>query len=476
MNEYQNPLLERYASADMSFIFSPRNKFSTWRKLWVALAEAEKELGLPITDEQIGEMRAHTDDIDFDLARSHESKTRHDVMAHVYTFGTCCPRAKPIIHLGATSAYVGDNTDIIQIRSALKLILSRLSGLLQVLRDFALEHADTATLGFTHFQPAQLVTVGKRAALWMYDLMIDFENIEQFLSKLPFLGVKGTTGTQASFLSLFEGDHEKVKALDKKVSANMGFENVVPVSGQTYTRKIDFLAVSLLSSLAQSLHKMANDIRLLQNLKEIEEPFEKTQIGSSAMAYKRNPMRSERMTALCRYIISLCQSPAMTAAEQWFERTLDDSANKRLSVPEAFLAADACLLIAINVSDGLVVYPKVIEKHINEELPFMATENIIMAGVKNGGDRQFLHEQIRVHSMESAKKVKMEGKPNDLLDRITADPTFGLSKQDLEKLLDVSEFVGRAPHQVREFIADHIDPLLKRALPLGINKTANLSV
>jgi len=476
MYEYQNPLLERYASADMSFIFSPQNKFSTWRKLWVALAEAEKELGLSITDEQIEEMRNHIDNIDFELARNFESKTRHDVMAHVYTYGTCCPNAKPIIHLGATSAFVGDNTDLIQMRSALKLILSRLSGLLQVLRDFALKYSDTATLGFTHFQPAQLTTVGKRASLWLYDLMLDFQAIENFMNNIPFLGVKGTTGTQASFLALFDGDHEKVKALDKKVSSMMGFEKVIPVSGQTYTRKLDFTALSLLSGLAQSLHKMANDIRLLQNLKEIEEPFEKTQIGSSAMAYKRNPMRSERMTSLCRYIISLCQSPAMTAAEQWFERTLDDSANKRLTIPEAFLAADACLMIAINVSDGLVVYPKVISKHIEEELPFMATENIIMAGVKKGGDRQVLHEQIRVHSMESARKVKLEGKPNDLLDRIASDPTFGLSKQELEKLLDVSEFVGRAPSQVREFIDEHIDPLLKRAVPLGINKTATVNV
>jgi adenylosuccinate lyase len=476
MYEYQNPLLERYASADMSFIFSPQNKFSTWRKLWVALAEAEKELGLSITDKQIEEMRYHVDNIDFELARNFESKTRHDVMAHVYTYGTCCPNAKPIIHLGATSAFVGDNTDLIQMRSALKLILSRLSGLLQVLRDFALKYSDTATLGFTHFQPAQLTTVGKRASLWLYDLMLDFQAIEDFMNNIPFLGVKGTTGTQASFLALFDGDNEKVKALDKKVSSMMGFEKVIPVSGQTYTRKLDFTALSLLSGLAQSLHKMANDIRLLQNLKEIEEPFEKTQIGSSAMAYKRNPMRSERMTSLCRYIISLCQSPAMTAAEQWFERTLDDSANKRLTIPEAFLAADACLMIAINVSDGLVVYPKVISKHIEEELPFMATENIIMAGVKKGGDRQVLHEQIRVHSMESARKVKLEGKPNDLLDRIASDPTFGLSKQELGKLLDVSEFVGRAPSQVREFIDEHIDPLLKHAIPLGINKTATVNV
>ncbi len=467
LKEYQNPLLERYASADMSYIFSPINKFSTWRKLWVALAECEKELGLAISDEQIEEMKAHIYDIDFDLARTYEAKTRHDVMAHVYTFGTCCPKAKPIIHLGATSAFVGDNTDLIQIRDGLKLILSRMSGLINKLKEFAIKHADLATLGFTHFQPAQLTTVGKRTCLWLYDLLLDFEAIEQFLSILPFRGVKGTTGTQASFLSLFEGDHEKVKKLDIMVSEKMGFKRVIPVTGQTYTRKLDYQAASLLCNLAQSLHKMANDIRLLQHLKEIEEPFEKGQIGSSAMAYKRNPMRSERLTSLCRYIISLNQSPAMTAAEQWFERTLDDSANKRLSIPEMFLAADASVLIADNISDGMVVYPNVIQKHINEELPFMATESIIMAGVKKGGDRQELHEHIRIHSMESARLVKMEGKPNDLLDRIASDPLFGLSKSDLQNLLNVSDFVGRAPFQVKEFIAEYIDPLLERAAAFG---------
>lgn len=476
MNEYKNPLLERYASADMSYIFSPQNKFSTWRKLWIALAECEKDLGLPISDEQIEEMKAHIGDIDFDLARDFEAKTRHDVMAHVYTFGTCCPKAKPIIHLGATSAYVGDNTDLIQMRDGFKLILSRLAVVIRKLKEFALANADQATLGFTHFQPAQLTTVGKRACLWLYDLLLDFEEIEHFISKLPFRGVKGTTGTQASFLSLYEGNHEKVKKLDIMVSAKMGFENVVPVSGQTYTRKIDSQAASLLSGLAQSLHKMANDIRLLQHLKEIEEPFEKTQIGSSAMAYKRNPMRSERLTSLCRYIISLNQSPAMTAAEQWFERTLDDSANKRLSIPEMFLSADASLLIAANVSDGLVVYPKVIEQHINAELPFMATESIIMAGVKKGGDRQELHEHIRVHSMEAARLVKMEGKPNDLLVRIESDPIFGLSKSELGSLLSVSDFVGRAPSQVREFLSEYIDPLLSRSAVYGKTSTVQLTV
>ena len=474
--EYQNPLLQRYASSEMSFIFSPQNKFSTWRRLWIALAEAEEKLGLPITDEQIAEMKAHIEDIDFELARKFEAQTRHDVMAHVYTFGTCCPKAKPIIHLGATSAYVGDNTDLIQLRDSCELLLARLAGLIEILRDFALQYADLATLGFTHFQAAQLTTVGKRACLWIYDLMMDFEAIQSFLVKLPFRGVKGTTGTQASFLSLFEGDHDKVKKLDRMVSEAMGFEHVLPVTGQTYTRKIDAQAASVLSGLSQSLHKMANDIRLLQNLKEIEEPFEKNQIGSSAMAYKRNPMRSERLTSLCRYIISLAQSPAMTAAEQWFERTLDDSANKRLSIPEMFLAADASLLLAINISDGLVVYPKVIERHIEEELPFMATENIIMAGVKHGGDRQALHEKIRTHSMESGRLVKMEGKPNDLLQRIADDPSFGLSREELQNLLQVSQFVGRAPDQVREFVAEWINPLLEKAAVYGSIKQAIVSV
>jgi adenylosuccinate lyase len=476
MNEYLNPLLERYASKEMSFFFSPQNKFSTWRKLWIALAECEKELGLPITDEQLKEMKAHIDDIDFDLAKKYEAKTRHDVMAHIHTYGDSCPTAKAIIHLGATSAYVGDNTDLIQMRDGFKLLLGRLAGLIELLRDFSIKHADTATLGFTHFQPAQLTTVGKRACLWMYDLVMDFNDIEQYIQKLPFRGVKGTTGTQASFLTLFDGDHAKVKQLDKIVTQRMGFNQPLPVTGQTYTRKIDYQAASLLSGLAQSLHKMANDIRLLQHLKEIEEPFEKSQIGSSAMAYKRNPMRSERMTSLCRYIISLCQSPAMTAAEQWFERTLDDSANKRLSIPEMFLSADASLLIAVNIADGLVVYPKVIARHIEEELPFMATENIIMACVKKGGDRQVLHENIRVHSMEAARQVKMEGNKNDLIERIAADQTFGLTRKELDDLLDVKTFTGRAPEQVHEFIEEWIEPLLTRAESIGKNKQANLSV
>ena len=476
MNHYSNPLLERYASAEMSYLFSARFKFSTWRKLWIALAECEKQLGLPVSDEQLEEMRANIDNIDFDLAAAYENKFRHDVMAHIHTFGECCPKAKPIIHLGATSAFVGDNTDLIQMREAFRLLLTRLIRLIADLKRFALEYADRATLGFTHYQPAQLTTVGKRATLWLLDLSMDYEAVVAFVESLPFRGVKGTTGTQASFLSLFGGDHEKVRQLDRDVSAEMGFERVLPVTGQTYTRKIDAQAGAILCGLAQSLHKMANDIRLLQNLKEIEEPFEKSQVGSSAMAYKRNPMRSERLTSLCRYIISLSTSPAMTAAEQWFERTLDDSANKRLSIPEMFLAADASLLIADNVCSGLVVYDKMIERHLREELPFMATENIIMAGVRQGGDRQELHELIRTHSMEAGKKVKLEGKENDLLERIAGDPHFGLSREAIDTLLKVEDFVGRAPQQVREFIDGVIDPLLERARKYGTGSEAVLKV
>ncbi|MBN1757105.1 MAG: adenylosuccinate lyase [Chitinispirillaceae bacterium] len=476
MNHYSNPLLERYASAEMSYLFSACFKFSTWRKLWIALAECEKQLGLPVSDEQLDEMRVNVEKIDFDLAAAYESKFRHDVMAHIHTFGECCPKAKPIIHLGATSAFVGDNTDLIQMREAFRLLLTRLIRLIVDLKRFALEYADRATLGFTHYQPAQLTTVGKRATLWLLDLSMDYEAVVSFVESLPFRGVKGTTGTQASFLSLFGGDHEKVRQLDRDVSAKMGFERVLPVTGQTYTRKIDAQAGAILCGLAQSLHKMANDIRLLQNLKEIEEPFEKSQVGSSAMAYKRNPMRSERLTSLCRYIISLSTSPAMTAAEQWFERTLDDSANKRLSIPEMFLAADASLLIADNVCSGLVVYDKMIERHLREELPFMATENIIMAGVRQGGDRQELHELIRAHSMEAGKKVKFEGKENDLLERIAGDPHFGLSREAIDALLKVEDFVGRAPQQVREFIDGVIDPLLERARKYGTGSEAVLKV
>jgi adenylosuccinate lyase len=463
MKEYQNPLTERYASSEMSFIFSPHSKFTTWRKLWIALAEAQKTLGLAITDKQISEMKAHVEDIDYDRAKAYEAQVRHDVMAHIRTFGEACPAAKPIIHLGATSAYVGDNTDLIQMRAASRIILSRMTSLIGALRAFAEKNAGLATLGFTHFQPAQLTTVGKRACLWLCDLAMDFELIERFEREMPFLGVKGTTGTQASFLELFDGDHSKVKDLDVRVSHAMGFEKAVPVSGQTYSRKIDFQASSLLCGLAQSLHKLANDLRLLQHMKEIEEPFEKNQVGSSAMAYKRNPMRAERITALCRYIMSLNSSPAMTAAEQWFERTLDDSANKRLAIPEAFLAADAALIIATNVCEGLVVYGAVIKRHIDEELPFMATENIIMSSVKSGKDRQEIHERIRVHSMEAAKQVKLEGKKNDLLDRIAGDPQVGMTRDAIDKLLKVEAFIGRAPEQTREFLAGTVDPLLARA-------------
>jgi adenylosuccinate lyase len=476
MKEYQNPLIERYASERMSFIFSPHFKFSTWRKLWIALAECQRDLGLPVQNEQIEEMRAHIDDIDYDMAAAAESRMRHDVMAHIAAFGAVCPRAKPIIHLGATSAYVGDNTDLIQMREASRMLLSRLGALLAALRAFALSQADRATLGFTHFQSAQLTTVGKRATLWLNELTMDYEALEQFEQTLPFLGVKGTTGTQASFLELFDNDHEKVKKLDVLVSKAMGFDKVIPVSGQTYSRKIDFQAGAILCGMAQSLHKMANDIRLLQHLKEIEEPFEKNQVGSSAMAYKRNPMRSERLTSLSRYIISLSLSPAMTAAEQWFERTLDDSANKRLSIPEMFLAADASLIIATNVCEGLVVYPALISRHIAEELPFMATETIIMAAVKAGGDRQEIHERIRVHSMEAAKRVKQEGASNDLLDRIAGDPLFKMTRETLDRLLDVKRCIGRAPEQTREFIETVIDPLLLRAARYGTVQKSSLNV
>jgi adenylosuccinate lyase len=473
---YSNPLLERYASREMSFVFSPDFKFGSWRKLWVALAECEMDLGLPITFEQVNEMKEHLGTIDYDAARSYESKIRHDVMAHILAFGDQCPKAKPIIHLGATSAYVGDNTDLIQMKEASLVLLKRCAAMIEALRGFALAHKDTATLGFTHFQPAQLTTVGKRACLWLYDLVMDFEALELLHSTMPFLGVKGTTGTQASYMSLFGGDAEKVKMLDLTIAQKMGFSKSVSVSGQTYSRKVDAHVLAVLSGLAQSCHKMANDIRLLSNLREIEEPFESGQVGSSAMAYKRNPMRSERMTSLARYIISLSSSPVMTAAEQWFERTLDDSANKRLSVPEAFLAADAVLTIGYNIAGGLVVYPRVIERHVTEELPFMATENILMEAVKKGGDRQVLHERIRCYSMEAAKAIKMEGKPNDLLDRIVCDPVFKLTKHDLDRILDVSAFVGRAPQQAVEFVRDVVDPLLERAKKFGSIDKKELTV
>ncbi len=475
-DSYVNPLIERYASQAISYVFSPDFKFSTWRKLWVALATCEQELGLPITTEQIEELKAHISDIDYAAANAYEKKTRHDVMAHVLTYGDVCPLAKPIIHLGATSAYVGDNTDLIQIKEGSKIILQRLRKLIHTLRDFALREQSTATLGFTHFQSAQLVTVGKRATLWMLELCLDAQALLSYTETLPFLGVKGTTGTQASFLSLFNGDHEKVKKLDSLTSHAMGFDTVLPVAGQTYTRKLDAQIAAILSGVAQSLHKMANDIRLLAHLKEIEEPFEKDQIGSSAMAYKRNPMRSERITALSRFVITLSVSPALTAAEQWFERTLDDSANKRLAIPELFLATDAMLIIAENVAHGLVVYPEVIKRHINAELPFMATENILMGAVKNGGDRQELHELIRVHSQEAAMQVKQFGRENDLLDRIASDPAFHMTRADIDAILNISDFVGRAPMQVVEFMKSTVDPLLERLLPFGTATDVALTV
>jgi len=473
---YSNPLLERYASSEMSYVFSPDFKFSTWRKLWIALAECEMALGVPITPEQIAEMKEHVSEIDYETARAFEAKTRHDVMAHILAFGEVCPRSKPIIHLGATSAFVGDNTDLIQMKEAGLILLKRLTAIMTALRNFALLHKDRATLGFTHFQPAQLTTVGKRACLWLQDLSMDFSALDSFVATVPFLGAKGTTGTQASFMSLFEGNSEKVKQLDVMIAGKMGFTNLIPVSGQTYSRKIDAQAAWLLSAVAQSLHKFANDIRLLQHLREIEEPFESTQVGSSAMAYKRNPMRSERLTSLARYIMSLSSSPAMTAAEQWFERTLDDSANKRLSIPSAFLAADASLILALNICEGLVVYPSMISKHVREELPFMATENILMEAVKKGGDRQHLHERIRLYSMEALRGIKMDGKENDLLQRIASDPAFRLTRADLDTLFNVSDFVGRAPEQVTEFIELHIDPLLEKGKMFGSIKKFDVKV
>jgi len=475
-NEYTNPLSERYASPEMLTVFSPQHKFGTWRRLWTALAECQRDLGLPISETQIAEMRTNIHNIDFAAAETFEKETRHDVMAHIKAFGTACPTAMPIIHLGATSAFVGDNTDLIQMREGCRILLGRLTQLISTLKKFAEDNAELATLGFTHFQAAQLTTVGKRACLWIYDLLMDFEDLCRFESTLKFRGVKGTTGTQASFLNLFDGDHEKVKALDKAVAKKMGFDEVFPVTGQTYTRKIDAQITATLSGLAQSLHKLANDIRLLQHLKEIEEPFEKSQVGSSAMAYKRNPMRSERLTALARFLMSNALSPAMTAAEQWFERTLDDSANKRISIPQAFLAADAALIIANNICNGLVVYHKVITKHINEELPFMATENIIMEAVKKGGDRQEIHERIRIHSMEAGKKVKADGLENDLMERIAADPAFGMTKDDLTAIMDVRSFVGRAPEQVTEFINEHVNPAIERGAPYQNITTADLRV
>ncbi|HEX6924411.1 MAG TPA: adenylosuccinate lyase [Longimicrobiaceae bacterium] len=468
---YSNPLTERYASAEMSRIFSPAFKFGTWRRLWLALAEAEKELGLPIPDEAIAAIREQLDTVDLKRAAELERQLRHDVMAHVHHLGEQAPAARGVIHLGATSAFVGDNTDLIQHREALRLVRTRLVGVIAALADFARRYRALPTLGFTHFQPAQPTTVGKRATLWLQDLLLDLEEIEFRLDTLRFRGVRGTTGTQASFMDLFEGDTARIDALDEKVSRKMGFEQRYGVTGQTYTRKVDYACLSTLAGIAQSASKFANDVRLLSHLKEVEEPFEEHQIGSSAMPYKRNPMRSERINALARHAITLVIDPAFTAATQWFERTLDDSANKRIAVPEAYLAIDAILLIQHNVAAGLVVNPEMIRRHLMEELPFMATENLMMRSVKRGGDRQELHERVRQHSLEAGKRIKLQGLPNDLLDRIAADPTFGVTRQELEEELRPERYVGRAPEQVDVFLAEWVEPVLER-YGSEVNRTA----
>jgi adenylosuccinate lyase len=463
LRQYENPLIKRYASARMGFLFSPQFKFQTWRRLWIWLAEAEKELGLPITDAQIAELKAFEADINFEEAEKREKAVRHDVMSHVHAYGLQAKSAAGIIHLGATSAYVTDNTDLIQARAALDLVRRRTLRVVAALSDFARAYKDMPSLAFTHFQPAQLTTVGKRATLWLQDLLLDLEEIAFVADNLPLLGVKGTTGTQASFLELFDGDHAKVKALEAAVTRKAGFARSLPVSGQTYTRKLDSRILAALSSLAQSLAKFSTDLRLLQHLKEIEEPFEKDQIGSSAMAYKRNPMRAERIGSLSRFVQALLPSVEFTASTQWFERTLDDSANKRLAVPQAFLAADAMLILAENVCRNLVVYPKMIERHVMAELPFMATENIMMAGVKRGGDRQQLHEAIRRHSLDAARRVKQEGLDNDLMDRIAKDPQFGMDARALGEVLDPKKYVGRSPEITEEFLANEVAPALAKS-------------
>lgn len=474
-DRYESPLSSRYASDEMQYIFSPDKKFSTWRRLWVALARAEMELGLPVTQEQVDELEAHLTDIDYDKAAAYEKKLRHDVMAHVHTYGEACPKAMPIIHLGATSCYVGDNTDVILMREALLLVRDKLVQVLARLAEFAEQYKALPTLGFTHFQPAQLVTVGKRATLWMNELLMDLEEVEHRIASLKLLGSKGTTGTQASFLELFEGDHEKCRALERKIAAEMGFDAVVPVSGQTYSRKMDYAVLSTLSGIAQSASKFATDLRLLCHLKEVEEPFEKNQIGSSAMPYKRNPMRCERICALSRYLMVDVLNPSFTTGTQWFERTLDDSANKRVAMAEGFLAADAILNIMLNVTDGLVVYPKVVRSRLMAELPFMASENIMMQAVEKGGNRQELHERLRQHAIAAGKQVKEEGLPNDMVDRIAADPAFGLTKEEIVAGLVPENFVGRAPQQVEEFIAHILKPIFD-ANPDAVEQHANLSV
>ena len=459
-DKYVSPLSERYASKEMQYIFSPDMKFRTWRRLWIALAETEKELGLPITDEQIEELKSHAEDINYEVAKEREKIVRHDVMSHVYAYGQQCPKAKGIIHLGATSCYVGDNTDLIIMTEGLKLVRKKLINVMAELAKFADKYKNQPTLAFTHFQPAQPTTVGKRATLWTQEFMMDLEDLEYVLGTIKLLGSKGTTGTQASFLELFEGDQETIDKIDPMIAAKMGFKECYPVSGQTYSRKVDTRVVNVLAGIAASAHKMSNDIRLLQHLKEVEEPFEKSQIGSSAMAYKRNPMRSERIASLSRYVMVDALNPAITSATQWFERTLDDSANKRLSVPEGFLAIDGILDLCLNVVDGLVVYPKVIEKHMMAELPFMATENIMMDAVKAGGDRQELHERIRELSMEAGRNVKAEGKDNNLLELIAADPAFNLTLEELQKTMDPKKYVGRAKEQTESFIAKVVNPVL----------------
>lgn len=472
---YQSPLSQRYASKEMQALFSNDKKFRTWRRLWIALAQTEKELGLDITQEQIDELIAHKDDINYDVAKEREKIVRHDVMSHVYAYGVQCPKAKGIIHLGATSCYVGDNTDLIIMHEALELLEKKCINVLAQLKKFALEYKDMPCLAFTHFQPAQPTTVGKRASLWAQDLYMDVLEIQHLLDNKKLLGCKGTTGTQASFMELFNNDTDKVKELDKKICEKLGYDSYFPVSGQTYTRKYDTQVMSVLVGIAQSAHKFSNDIRLLQHMKEVEEPFEKGQIGSSAMAYKRNPMRSERMGALARYVISDSLNPAITASAQWFERTLDDSANKRISIAEAFLATDGILDLYLNITDGMVVYPKVVEADILKELPFMATENIMMDAVKAGGDRQELHELVRQHSMAAGKVVKEEGKPNDLIERIANDPKFGLTKEEIEAHMQPIHYVGRSVQQTEEFFRDYIDPILaKHKDELGIEAKINV--
>ncbi|WP_276813261.1 adenylosuccinate lyase [Faecalibaculum rodentium] len=472
---WSSPLSARYASRPMQELFSDDKKFRTWRRLWIALAEAEQELGLDITDVQIAQLREHAEDINYDVAKAREAKVRHDVMSHVYAYGQQCPDARGIIHLGATSCYVGDNTDLIVMHEALALLQKKIVAILAQLREFALKYKDMPTLAFTHFQPAQPTTVGKRAALWAQDLLMDYEEIQYLLDNKKLLGQKGTTGTQASFMELFDGDEAKASQIDALIASKMGYNSVFPVSGQTYTRKYDTRVLHALSGIAQSAHKFSNDIRLLQHMKEIEEPFEKNQIGSSAMAYKRNPMRSERIAALANFVMSDAMNPAMTASTQWFERTLDDSANRRMSVAEGFLATDGILDLYLNITDGLKVYPKVIEADLLRELPFMATENIMMDAVKAGGDRQELHEAIREHSMEAARQVKELGRPNDLVDRIAGDPRFGLTREQILESMEPSRFVGRAPEQTEAFFREFVDPILD-ANKEALNMTAEISV